>query len=67
MPDLKDRFRPHVMNQNQIDLSNEVRSVIIMTATTLDKLPEGREKAIAYTKLEEALMWANKSIVLEEN
>lgn len=67
MRNLKERFKPHVMNQNQIDLSNEVRSVIIMTATTLDKLPEGREKALAYTKLEEALMWANKSIVLEEN
>ena len=54
------------MNEEQIKTSNAVRTSIIIAATTFEALPEGREKSLAMTKLEEALMWANKSIVLEE-
>lgn len=38
-----------------------------MALQTVDvTLKDGREKSIVVTKLEEALMWANKSIALEE-
>lgn len=66
MPNLEDRFTPHVMNEDQIELSNKVRTSVILAAKTFENLPDGREKSLAMTKLEEALMWANKSIVLEE-
>ncbi len=66
MRNLEERFTSHVMNDEQIKTSNAVRTAVIITAKTFESLPEGREKALAMTKLEEALMWANKSIVLEE-
>lgn len=38
-----------------------------MALQTVDvTLTNSREKSIVVTKLEEALMWANKSIALEE-
>ena len=36
-------------------------------ANTINELcPEGREKSLAITKIEEAVMWANKSISVNE-
>lgn len=54
------------MNEDQIKTSNAVRTSVIIAAKTFENLPDGREKSLAMTKLEEALMWANKSIALEE-
>lgn len=34
--------------------------------TIIDKAPQGRERSLAITKLEESLMWAVKAIVLSE-
>lgn len=40
-----------------------VRETIGDAATVLaDRLPEGREKSLALTKLEEAMFWANAAI-----
>lgn len=33
----------------------------------LKHCPDSREKSLAYTKLEEAIMWANASIARNEN
>jgi hypothetical protein len=41
------------------DLRNLGRSVALFIQ---ESCPEGREKSLAFTKLEEAIMWANASI-----
>lgn len=44
----------------------EVREEIMETAYYLDNnIPDGREKALMFTKLEEAAMWAHKAIARE--
>lgn len=45
------------------DTRSETRELAKFYEATL---PEGREKALALTKLEEALMWANASIARDD-
>lgn len=46
-----------------IQQHESVREELRTTANYLDQnLPEGREKALALTKLEEVLMWSNAAI-----
>ena len=35
---------------------------ILAAAKAVDEMPESRQKSLALTKLEEALMWANKAV-----
>ncbi|CAJ1315934.1 Acb2/Tad1 domain-containing protein [Paenibacillus nuruki] len=45
----------------------EVRAIAKQFAHVIvDKCPDSRGKSLALTKLEEAVMWATKSIVLED-
>lgn len=45
----------------------EVRTIAKQFAHVIvDKCPDSRGKSLAITKLEEAVMWATKSIVLED-
>jgi hypothetical protein len=45
----------------------EARALIIELATDLDPLiPAGREKALVWTKLEEALFWINAAIARQD-
>ena len=54
-------------NEEQIERIENLRySCMIMADEINDKCPDSREKSLAITKLEECLMWAVKSIVLEE-
>ena len=46
--------------QNLRDLAKELASMF------LDYCPESRERSLALTKLEEAVMWANASIARNE-
>jgi hypothetical protein len=62
--DIKNRFNHHPpKDQATIQAHEDVREELRVTALLLDELlPDSREKSIAITKLEEALMWANAAI-----
>jgi nanoRNase/pAp phosphatase (c-di-AMP/oligoRNAs hydrolase) len=61
--DINKRFDHHAPDEFKIQKHQIVRSSVKATAQDLfELLPEGREKALALTKLEEALMWANAAI-----
>ena len=50
-------------SKEQLDLQRKVRNDLYATAATLNEYVEdSREKSLAITKIEEALMWAGKAI-----
>lgn len=65
--DIKKRFQiaqdGHRPTDEQLAFQLEVRQEIHKIAQKLNaKVEDGREKSLALTKLEEALMWAGKAI-----
>jgi hypothetical protein len=64
--DLENRFTYHKPTEKQAEKYEMLRSMIKQAAYMVtDLVPEGREKALALTKLEEAVMWANAGIARE--
>lgn len=60
-----DKYQPHEMNAIQKATIDNIRYF----AERLDEcisngVPDSREKSLAFTKLEECVMWANKAIAL---
>lgn len=66
--DIDRRFDHHPPKDKEtIELHQTVRIEVKLAAELFDAvLPEGREKALALTKLEEALFWANAAIARKE-
>ncbi len=62
----KDAFEYHRPTDAQTRQIAEVRSGCKALAAVLSALPPGREKSLAFTKLEEVSMWANKSVVMAD-
>lgn len=62
--DLKHRFQFHPADQqNTKDAHEEIRDNSLNLAYSInDLVPEGREKSLAITKLEEVMFWANAGI-----
>lgn len=62
--DLNNRFAYHPPSTTAIgDKHAEVRANCASLAVWLDaELPDGREKSLAITSLEEVMMWANAAI-----
>lgn len=65
--DIDSRFDYHPPSGARIDQHRTIRDDVKCLAETFDEtLPAGREKALALTKLEEALFWGNAAIARSE-
>jgi hypothetical protein len=62
--DLDNRFRWHQPRTQEVgELHNTIRRECReLAGTIMAVVPAGREQALAITKLEEAMMWANAGI-----
>ena len=65
--DIENNYTYHAPNGDQPDRYEAIRSKAKMLAAYInEKCPDSREKSLAMTKLEEAVMWANASIARNE-
>ena len=61
------RFTYHAPKENQPQKYELIRASARQLATLVtDLCPESREKSLAMTKIDEAIMWANASIARRE-
>lgn len=61
--DLKNRFTYHAPKEGQPVMYKDIRDKAYELAELMNQhVPESREKSLAITKLEEAVMWANAGI-----
>ncbi len=67
LEELENRFAYHQPFGNQTERYNDIRHFGLNLSLIInDRCPESREKSLALTKLEETVMWANKSIAVNE-
>lgn len=67
MIDLNNVYTYHAPKEDQQERYERIRFKAKMLAAFInEKCPDSREKSLAMTKLEEAVMWANASIARNE-
>jgi hypothetical protein len=65
--DLKKRFTYHAPKENQLQKYENIRKNALAFAELIDAMcPDSREKSLAITHLEDAVMWANAAIARNE-
>ena len=65
--ELKNRFTYHAPKPGQPEKYQDIRSLgYDLASLILETCPESREQALALTKIEEAVMWANAAIARRE-
>lgn len=66
--ELINRFGYHRATADSAPKHAEVREIMLDAATALDALiPDGRDKSLAMTSLQEAMHWANSAIAMEND
>ena len=67
MMDIEKNFTYHPPKGNQPERYERIRNKAKSLASSIDVYcPDSREKSLAMTKLEEAVMWANAAIARNE-
>ena len=57
------RFDSYEMDEDKKIRCLNIKNAVKQLAYVIDNVcPDGREKSLAFTRLEEAVMWANKSV-----
>lgn len=65
---LDEKFRHHPPGEDRATLHDAVRAAgRAMALAVMQVAPEGRERSLALTKIEEAVMWASTGIAREES
>lgn len=65
--DIEKNFTYHKPDEDRTVRYTHIRGMAKDMAYVIDNVcPESREKSLAFTKLEEAVMWANASIARNE-
>jgi hypothetical protein len=60
--DIDHRFDYHAPTPSKQDVHEQTRAAYKRLALGLINIPDSRERSLAYTALEESLMWANAAI-----
>ena len=61
--EIENRFTYHAPKPGQPEIYQDIRTLAKELALDINEfVPEGREKSLAFTKLEEAVMWSNAGI-----
>jgi len=64
---LENKFSYHKPFGDQLERYEKIRSAGLELAKVVDSLcPKSSEKSLAMTKIEEVIMWSNKSIAINE-